>query len=136
MFSFFISFLSLRLLFFLPFSFSFFNFSLPHLLSVGSSSSSPICSGFVIDLHLHTADTSHPVFHVTAHPTLTSLVFHFTADPSSTANPSFIVNPSSIGIAFIKLKRTVRLIKVEMRQRNLALVVWLDFMGLDRKSVV
>ena len=91
----------------------------------------PICSGFVTDLHLHTADPSHPIFHVTAHPTLTSLVFLFTADPSSTANPSFIVNPSSIGIAFIKLKRTVRLIKVEMRQRNLALVVWLDFVGFS-----
>ena len=54
----------------------------------------------------HAADPSRPILHLTAHPTLTSLVLHLTADPSSIADLSFIVNPSSTGIAFIELKST------------------------------
>ena len=36
---------------------------------------------------------------------------------------------NSTSTAFIELKSATRPIKVETRQRNLALVVWLDFMG-------
>ena len=37
---------------------------------------------------------------------------------------------NSTSTAFIQLKSTMRLIKVKARQRNLAIVVWLEFVGL------
>nr|POF07482.1 cytochrome p450 cyp82d47 [Quercus suber] len=45
----------------------------------------------------HTVHPSRPVLHLTAHPTQTSLVLHLTADPSSIADLSFIIDPSSTG---------------------------------------
>ena len=97
--------LSLRLLFFLPLSLSFF-----------FSPSSTLCFTdlfwiFIIaNLHRHcprcrpTPPTHLAQSSLTAHPTLTCLVLHLTADPSSIADLSFIVDPSSIDTTFIELK--------------------------------
>ena len=71
-----------------------------HHRSVLGSSSSPS----------HAADPSRPILHLTAHPTLTSLVLHLTADPSSIVDLSFIVDPSSINTTFIELKSTTNFV--------------------------
>ena len=128
--------LSLRLLFFLPLSFSFF-FSLIYCMlcrsildlhHCWSSSSSPT-------LPSHATDPYRPILHLTAHPTLTSLVLHLTADPSSIADLSFIIDPSSIGTAFIELKSAADFVVgfhgcgwILWVSLGFVMVVWLGFM--------
>ena len=64
----------------------------------------------IADLHYHRPRCRPmPPTHLaqsslTAHPTSTCLVLHLTADPSSIADLSFIVDPSSIDTTFIELK--------------------------------
>ena len=70
-----------------------------------SSSSSPMSPS-------HAADPSRPVLYLTAHPTPTSLVLHLSTDPSSIADLSFIVDPSSTDTAFIELKSAMDFVAV------------------------
>nr|POE60032.1 succinate--coa ligase [adp-forming] subunit alpha-2, mitochondrial [Quercus suber] len=78
----------------------------------------------------HAADPSRPILHLTAHPTLTSLVLHLTADPSSISDLSFIVDPSSTGTAFIELKSVVNFVAVTQQYAAAAMhpppVVFVD----------
>ncbi|KAF3971896.1 hypothetical protein CMV_004542 [Castanea mollissima] len=63
------------------------------------------------------------------------LGFSYKDSPSSHCSIfdlSIIVDPSSTETAFIELKSGASLIKVETRQKNSALVVWLDFVGFSR----
>ena len=107
------------LIFFLSLIYSLLRRSILDLHHRRSSLSSPM-------LPSHAANPSRLVLHLTAHPMLTSLVLHLTADPSSIANLSFIVNPSSTGIAFIELKSAADFVAVA-RFRGFLWVSWWRF---------
>ena len=120
-------------------------FSLPHLLFAlpiysGSSSSLPICSGFIFiaDLHLHRRPTS--LSHVVDpfRP-----VLHLTTDLSSIADLSFIIDPSSTSIAFIELKSAADFVVgfhgcgwISWVSLGFVMAVWLGFMVAKFRGLV
>ena len=135
--------LNFSLLFHLKNIFSFFLFlSLASLFSsffllkiFFFSPSSTLCFANLLWVHLyrrssssspsHTTDPSRPILHCrsssssSSHATdLSHPVLHLIANPSSIADLSFIVDPSSTGTAFIELKSVA----------DFVVAVWLDFM--------